>query len=111
MTDVAPSGIASKAITSHLVTAIHRTVSYQYIAPGLVTAAHCTVSYQHIALDRTTHSVEPTDISPIAYDTVSSPASATLKPLTPQMFEHLQSVLCLAMHSHRLQLPATHKLQ
>ena len=73
-----------------------------------MTAAHCTVSYQHIAPHRTTHSIEPTDISPlalntinspvhattssveltdirpIAYDTVSSPASATLKPLTPQ---------------------------
>ena len=87
-------------------TAAYCTVSHQYIAPDLVTAAHCTVSYQHIAPDRTTHSVEPTDssplasntvnspvyattssveptdISPIAYDTVSIPASATLKPLT-----------------------------
>ena len=135
MTDVAPTGVASKAITSHctvsnqhiahysvtathctvshqyiapeLVTAVHCTVSHQYIAPNLVTVAHCTVSYQHIAPDRTTHSVEPTDISPlalntvnspfhattssveatdispIAYDTVSSPANAPLKLLTP----------------------------
>ena len=135
MTDVAPTGVASKAITSHctvsnqhiahnsvtatyctvshqhiapeLVTAVHYTVSHQYIAPNLVTVAHCTVSYQHIAPDRTTHSVEPTDISPlalntvnspvhattssveatdispIAYDTVSSPANAPLKLLTP----------------------------
>ena len=118
MTDVAPTGVASKAITSHCtvsnqhiahnsVTAVHCTVSDQYIAPNLVTVAHCTVSYQHIAPDRTTHSVEPTDISPlalntvnspvhattssveatdispIAYDTVSSPANAPLKLLTP----------------------------
>ena len=135
MTDVAPTGVASKAITSHctvskqhiaqnsvtathctvshqyiapeLVTAVHCTVSHQYIAPNLVTVADCTVSYQHIAPDRTTHSVEPTDISPlalntvnspvhaitssveatdispIAYDTVSSPANAPLKLLTP----------------------------
>ena len=118
MTDVAPPGVASKTITSHChvsnqhiahdsVTPAYCTVSHPYFAPDLVTAAHCTVSYQHIAPDRTTHivepmdisplalntvnspvhattsSVEPTDISPIAYDTVSSPASATLKSLTP----------------------------
>ena len=118
MTDVAPTGVALKAITSHCtvsnqhiahnsVTATHCTVSHQYIAPNLVTVAHCTVSHQHIAPDRTTHSVEPTDISPltlntvdspvhattssveatdispIAYDIVSSPANAPLKLLTP----------------------------
>ena len=135
MTGVVTSGVASNAITSHctvsnqhiahnsvtaahctvthqyiapeLVTAVHCTVSHQYIAPNLVTVAHCTVSYMHIAPDRTTHSVEPTDISPlalntvnspvhaitstveatdinpIAYDTVSSPANAPLKLLTP----------------------------
>ena len=135
MTDVAPTSVASKAITSHctvsnqhiahnsvrathctvshqyiapkLVTAVHCTESHQYNSPNLVTVAHCTVSYQHIAPDRITHSVEPTDISPlasntvnspvhaitssveatdispIAYDTVSSPARATLKLLTP----------------------------
>ena len=105
MTDVAPTGVASKAITSHctvsnqhiahnsvtathctvshqyiapeLVTAVHCTVSHQYIAPNLVTVAHCTVSYQHIAPDRTTHSVEPTDISPLALNTVNSPVHAT----------------------------------
>ena len=105
MTDMAPTGIASKAITSHctvsnqhiahnsvtathctishqyiapeLVTAVHCTVSHQYIAPSLVTVAHCTVSYQHIAPDRTTHSVEPTDISPLALNTVNSPVHAT----------------------------------
>ena len=99
--------------------------------------AHCTVSYQHSAPDRTTHSVkpadsspiahgtvnspvhatissvEPKDISPIAYDTVSSPASATLKPLTPPDVRAptYLFVLCVATHSHRLQLPATNKLQ
>ena len=68
MTDVAPTGVASKAITSHCtvsnqhiahnsVTATHCAVSLQYIAPNLVTVAHCTVSYQHIASDRTKHSV------------------------------------------------------
>ena len=146
MTDVVPPGVTSKAITSHctvsnqhiahdlvtaayctvshqyialeLVTAVHCTVSHQYIALELVTAAHCTVSYQHIASDKTTHSVEPmdtsplalntvnhpvhattssvepTDISPIAYDTVSSPASATLRPLTPPICSITYSLYC-----------------
>ena len=63
MTDVAPPGVAIKAITSHCtvsnqhiahdsVTVAHCTVSHNYIVPDLVTAVHCTVSHQYIAPDK-----------------------------------------------------------
>ena len=38
---------------------------------------------QHITPDRTTHSVEPTDISPLASNTVNSPVHATTSSVEP----------------------------